>query len=109
MKELSEQLINTVKELFEKKTINYFIGYKKNQNNLLTEPVILSSINECNQLVFNQYCPYNLVKYLITLKNRKGKIGIILKGCDARAFNVLLMQNQISRDKIFTIGIECKG
>ena len=38
-----------------------------------------------------------------------GKVAVFLKGCDSRAFNILLEDNQLEREKYVLIGIPCPG
>ncbi len=38
-----------------------------------------------------------------------GKIGIVVKGCDLRAINVLLREHVVQREDIVLIGVPCTG
>jgi len=109
MKDITVKLREIAAGLFEKDKIKYFIGYKNSGINPFVQPAVFKNAEECKELVFNSYCHYNLTASLKELMKEKGTIGILLKGCDARALNILLQQNQVSGSKILTVGIECNG
>lgn len=102
---IEEKLKDIVRNLLSKKEIEYFIGYEM-ETAVNTVPCFIRNSNEVDRLVFNPFCNYNLVKYLL---NAKEIIGIVVKGCDARGLVELLKYNQIKREKIFVIGVECQG
>jgi formate dehydrogenase (coenzyme F420) beta subunit len=84
----------------------YVVGYRVGTAPHRAAPHFADTPEECAELTFNCVSTQNLANYVPKLKE---KIGIIAKGCDARAIQVLLVENQVKRDQLFIIGVPCEG
>jgi ferredoxin len=104
-----EMLRDLTKKLLREKTADCVIGYAPGRLPFRTEPIIATSENELNHLVWNPFCGYNLARYLKYYKNVDQKIALLVKGCDARSVQVLLNEEQIPRERLFLIGLPCRG
>ncbi len=103
------ELVQTARDLLGSGKVAYIIGYEKNFKGV-TKPFIARSSEAADRLVFNHYALNNLAVYLHQLKKEtEGKIGIVAKGCDIKAIVALIQENQIKRDDIFIIGMNCSG
>lgn len=98
------------KELLQNGTVKVIIGYKEGTTADRAKPFVARTPEDADQLVFNKYCVNNLAVYL-TRKEYKGKgtIGIVAKGCDVKAIVQLIQENQIVKDDIYIIGMNCSG
>jgi len=98
------------KELLQNGTVKVIIGYKEGTTPNRAKPFIARTPEDAEQLIFNKYCVNNLAVYL-TRKEYKGKgtVGIIAKGCDVKAIVQLIQENQIIKDDIYIIGMNCNG
>jgi len=104
-----KQLIDISKELLESRKAGYIIGYIEDKFHR-TKPFIAHTINDAEKLTFNQKATHNLAVYLTRLpKPKEGKIGIVAKGCDIKAIIGLIQENQIKRDDVIIIGMNCNG
>jgi formate dehydrogenase (coenzyme F420) beta subunit len=104
-----KQLIEISKELLESRKAGYIIGYTEDKFHR-TKPFIAHTINDAEKLTFNQKAVHNLAVYLTRLpKPKEGKIGIVAKGCDIKAIIGLTQENQIKREDIIIIGMNCNG
>ncbi len=63
-------------------------------------------MEDVQKLVWNASCDANLSKYLV---GRTEKVGVVAKGCDARAIAVCAVEKQISRENVVIIGVPCLG
>ncbi len=43
------------------------------------------------------------------MKEVKGKVGLLVKGCDSRSLISLIKEGQIKREDLYIIGIPCPG
>jgi ferredoxin len=103
------QLIEISKELLSTGKAAFILGYTINHNGRVI-PYIARSAEACDNLVFNHYAVNNLAVYLTKLdKPENGKIGVVAKGCDIRAIVGLIQENQLSRDDVIIIGMNCSG
>ena len=111
-----EELRKYVKELFEKGEVGVVIGYAQ-VSAKRTKPIIITSPEDADKLVFNEYCLNNLavyitkarIKALRSVNEKFLKIAITAKPCDVRSITALIQENQIHRDDIFIIGLNCHG
>lgn len=105
---MEQELQEIVRKLLKEGAIEYFIGYAVGGEPLHTTPCFIENEEEVEALVWNPLCPYNLARYLHQMKNG-GKVGLVVKGCDARAIVELVKQNQIQRERVVVIGVPCQG
>lgn len=107
------ELQNKVKELLKDKTLDLVIGWTKGSLPLVSTPIFVESAQDAENLIFDITCRNNLTTYLTKDKRQLGKefkkIGIIVKGCDARSVVLYVTENQIRRDQVYLIGVPCKG
>jgi|YelNatPaOPRAMG01_1025707.scaffolds.fasta_scaffold00094_27 formate dehydrogenase subunit beta len=103
-------LIEISTELLSSGKVSLILGYGEDKITKRVRPIIIRKAGEANRLVINNYCVNNLAVYLKHLKKvTNGKIGIVSKGCDTRAIVALIQENQIKRDDVFIIGVNCNG
>lgn len=96
--------------------VKYIIGYQSSSNGLRPVPAFIKAAEEVDKLIWNPLCVYNLTRFLVDEKRRKAReknpderpVGLIVKGCDSRAVNVLLQEKYIDRDNVYIIGLSCE-
>lgn len=97
-------------ELLEKGEVEKVIGFANGTIPMATSPIAVTSKQDIEKLVFNSTCGLNLANYLKqSLKNQKGKIAVIAKGCDARNIVTHITENQVRRNQLYIIGVPCNG
>lgn len=106
---ITEKMRATAKDLLEKGEVNTVIGWEKGTFWYNSTPVFISKADQVDRLVFDEFCANNLAKYLLDYKLEDGKVAVFVKGCDARAVNRLIQDNQVKREKVYLIGIPCPG
>jgi formate dehydrogenase (coenzyme F420) beta subunit len=87
-------------------TVDAVIGFSKGTLPTMSEPCMIKSADNVEELVWDSTCRVNLCNYLT---NRKEKLAIVAKGCDSRNIVTHIIENKIKRDQIFIIGVPCKG
>jgi ferredoxin len=102
--------INKIRELsfklLESGEVERVIGFSNGTIPMATSPVMIHSKQEVEKLVFNSTCGLNLANYV---RNQKGKIAVIAKGCDTRNIVNHIVENQVKRDQLYIIGVPCTG
>ncbi len=110
-------LRSIAKEVLARKDVACLLGYEQGSYGFRVAPCVLTSPKEVDRLIFSPLCVHNLTNYL-TLENigllagkdiGKGKIAIVVKGCDSRALAMLMAENGIERDKLVVIGVCSPG
>jgi len=84
--------------------LDLIIGWQKGE--LFAKPLIVKSKEDANKLIVDFTCTINLVRFLHEFE---GKIGIFVKGCDSRSLEKLIKEGKIDRNKLYVIGVVCKG
>jgi len=102
-------LIEIAKGLLESKEVSFIIGYTKDRFGRV-KPYIAKSVEDANNLMFDHHSIHNLAVYLTRLKiPENGKVGIVAKSCDIKAIIALIQENQIKREQVYIIGMNCSG
>lgn len=107
-----KELVEKIRKIFSDEKLELLIGYTKGTLPLRSTPCLIESADEADKLIFDFTCRNNLAKYLVDEKKRRGntrRIGIIAKGCDARAVVQLVMEGQFERENVVIIGVPCRG
>ncbi len=109
MQELEKMLLNRAKELLSNKTVDRVLGWKKDEFSHDVSPAVFYNEQQLEDFVYNCFCGANLSKYLVNECKKGGKILVFLKPCDTYSFNQLVKEHRISKDSVYTIGVECQG
>ena len=104
-----QELIKRITELLESGEVQRVVGWKKGDLCYNPEPAYFESAEALKDLVYDGFCGANLSKYMIKACELEGKTLVLLKPCDTYSFNQLIKEHRISKDKIYVIGVGCKG
>src|SRR5680860_469619 len=86
------------------------IGYSQSKISLKVNPLFINGKEEIDDLIFNELCINNLATYSYAFSNElKGKIGIVLKPCDARSITQLISEELLDKDRIKSVVVGCAG
>ena len=106
---MQNQVRQKAKDLLEKGEIGYIIGWGIGRFAGQRPPVFIDDPAETDQLMWDEYCLATLAKYALDDPAPTKKIGICVRGCDARAVNRLLQDGQLKRENLYLIGLACEG
>jgi formate dehydrogenase (coenzyme F420) beta subunit len=91
--------------------VDYFIGWKEGHNPSEVIPAFVKDPAQVDQLIWNPLCHHNLVTFL--KRNMPdptdAKIGVCVKGCDARTLVALLQEELVDKEKLYVVGVPCDG
>jgi len=105
-KALQDQLREKAKELLSKKAVDLIIGLGEGTLPLRTTPIFIRNPEEADRLIWNSFCANNLAAYLH--KFNRFKVGLVVKGCDARSVNALSLEKRFQANSVFLIGVPCQ-
>ncbi|HZL63862.1 MAG TPA: 4Fe-4S dicluster domain-containing protein, partial [Thermoleophilia bacterium] len=107
-------LVNELRELARKLLadgeVRVVIGWEAARRG--ARPMFVTEPDGADGLIFDARCVHNLVTYLNPRRDHVaelGKIGLVIKGCDAKAVAGLLREAQLTRDDVVLIGVRCGG
>jgi formate dehydrogenase subunit beta len=115
-KAITDLIRENAKKLLSENQVDVIIGYSQGTVPLSTTPIIIRKAEDVDKLVWNNLCYINLARYLAPLmpqlcdsERKPLRIGIVAKGCVARAVNVLAAEKQVDIEKVKMIGFNCNG
>jgi len=106
---MEDKLRDIARKLLAEGQIQYFVGYCQGSEPHRVVPCFVTREDEVDELVWGPLCVQNLSKYVLQGRDLEGKVGVLVKGCDARAIVELLKQHQIERDTTVVVGVPCQG
>jgi ferredoxin len=103
---IEQSLRSEAKALLEQGKVDQIVGFELGSLKFSTTPLITKDVNAVDRLVINTFIANNLSVFLTELK---GKVGIVVKGCDSRSLVSLIQDNKVIRDNVVIIGFPCRG
>ncbi|MCK9387356.1 MAG: 4Fe-4S dicluster domain-containing protein [Sulfuritalea sp.] len=112
-----QDIRDTARDLLAKGEVRAVIGWRAGSRGMPAEPVVITAPEQADELVWDPTCYHNLALHLVedrkflahARKTAGAPIGIIAKGCDARAIVVLMQENYFKREDVYIIGVSCEG
>jgi formate dehydrogenase subunit beta len=105
---MEDKLREIAREFLQRPEVQCFIGYEQVSEGSV-RPAFIRAPEEVTRLVWNRECYPNLTAYLPKFQKVGGSVGIVVKGCDARALRELIRAGQVERSKVFIVGLPCTG
>jgi ferredoxin len=87
------------------KTLDGVVGLQ--QMNTGTAPHLFHEGDDLSQMVLEPRYPLALVVSLLQKRYRQARLGIVARGCDARALIEMAKRQQIDPDRLFLLGVAC--
>ena len=104
--EMTNAIRSVCAKLLESKTVDLIIAYRGGGLNDLLIPYFAKKPADANNIEWGDRCYQNIAKYLQSMKK---KAGILAKPCDARAIVQYINEQQIKRENVYIIGVDCLG
>jgi formate dehydrogenase (coenzyme F420) beta subunit len=105
-RQIAEELQAIAAKLFDEGKVDYFLAYERGTIPFKTTPLIARKKEDLQRVWVEDYFTPNLSVYL---KEFRGRVGIVVKGCDSRSLVSLLKEEQIKREDLHIVGISCPG
>jgi ferredoxin len=109
MNDIQTKIRNTARQLLESGQVKYFIGWGETRFPGEAAPKFVFKAQAADSLIFNENCHNALAHYLLDDKFTQEKIGLCVRGCDARAVNRIIKDKQFPRENVYLVGIPCPG
>lgn len=108
-----QRIFDLVKAKAEKlladKSVDRVLGWKRGEFVYDETPAVFKTAGELSEFVYDGFSGANLSKYLINESKKDGKVAAMLKPCDTYSFNQLIKEHRIDREKVYVLGVECRG
>lgn len=103
------EMIKRAKELLKNNTVDRVIGWKKDESGYNPELSVFKSAEELDEFIYDGFCGANMSKMLINETKKEGRVLVFLKPCDTYSLNQVLTEHRVEREKVYVIGVGCKG
>ena len=102
----TEKIQEAAKRLLEEGKVDMVIGFRKGSVPMMNQPHYAKTAGDVQQFIWDSHCGLNLANYLT---DRKEKVAVVAKGCDSRNIANHIVENKISREQVYVIGVPCTG
>ncbi len=106
---MTDKIREIASRLFHENKIDVFLAWEKGDFDYQTKPLVITAIEDVNRIVFDEYSIHNLSNILLRYRDGEERIGIVVKGCDSRGIVRLLQDYQMSRERLYIVGVCCPG
>ena len=103
-KKLKEEAIRLLKAGEVTVVLAYGKGFDENH----PMPYAAKIVAEVDDIVFNEYCNYNMARYLVRYPQGT-KIAVAVKAADSRAVIQLIQEEKVKRENLVLLGIPVEG
>jgi formate dehydrogenase (coenzyme F420) beta subunit len=107
-KKIEENLKKEAKRLLESGEVTVVLAYGKGFDEKHPMPYAAKSVADVENIVFNEYCTYNMARYLGRYPQGT-KIAIAVKAADSRAVVQLIQEEKVKRENLVLLGIPVTG
>lgn len=106
-KDIEERLKEKAKDLLEKGEVECVFAYGRGYDERHPRPYVAKTKEDAENLVFNEYCTFNLARYAV--KEPRKKIAVAARGADSRALVQLIQEGKLKRENLVILGIPAAG
>ncbi len=106
MDSLTKKIREIASNILKEGKVEMVIGFTQGTIPMTSKPYMARTPEQTENFIWDKHCTLNLANYIT---GRKEKIGIIAKGCDSRNIVNHIVENKISRDQLYIIGVPCTG
>ena len=108
MQRIAEKMLERAKALLADGTVNRVVGWETGEFFYDLTPAVFAA-DGLDKFVYNGFSGANLSKYMIKESQKEGRALVFLKPCDTYSFNQLINEHRVDREKVYIIGVECRG
>ena len=101
-------MIDRAKELLASGQVSRVLGWEQGEHSWDRTPAFFDGGNIEN-LKYDGFCGPNVSKYLVGEAAKEGTVLAFLKPCDSWSFNQLATEHRINTEKVYAIGVGCRG
>lgn len=106
MDSLTQKIRELASNILKEGKVDMVMGFTKGTLPMTSKPYMAKTPEQADNFIWDSNCTMNLANYIT---GRKEKIGVIAKGCDSRNIVNHIVENKISRDQLYIIGVPCSG
>lgn len=109
MREINKLMREKAAKLLADGTVERVLAWRSGEFFYDNAPAFFSDADACRDIVYNEFCPANLSKYLMQTSRQGLKTAVFLKPCDTYGVNQLLKDHRVRRELVYAVGTPCSG
>ncbi len=109
MHEIENKMRAKAAQLLKEQTVGNVLAWRAGDFVYDNTPSFYTTEADCANIVYNDFCPANLAKYLMQSSKQGIKTAIFAKPCDTYGINQLLKDHRVKREYIYVVGTPCRG
>lgn len=109
MQGLTENMQVKASQLLAEGKVQQVLAWRPGEFFYDNAPAVFSDAAACKNIIYNEFCPANLAKYLLEATKKQLKSAVFLKPCDTYGVNQLLKDNRVKREYVYAVGTPCSG
>lgn len=109
MQKIAKLMQDKAVELLQSGKVNKVMAWEKGEFFYDNSPAAFNSAEACAEIVYDEFCPANLSKYLMESTKQGVKTAVFLKPCDTYGLNQLIKDHRVDRELVYAVGTPCSG
>ena len=110
---MQRMMIERARQLIAGGDVDHVLAWEQGEHPWDRVPAVFTAEN-IDKLKYDTFCGSNLSKYLVAeaakeKKEEGKKILVFLKPCDTYSYNQLISEHRIDADRVYPIGVGCRG
>ena len=103
---IQKRIREEAKKLLENREVDVIVGFGEGSLPLRSTPIFIRNSGEVDRLIWNSFCENNLATFLHKLERLK--VGLVVKGGDARSVTSLALEKRFRDHPVILIGVPCQ-
>lgn len=109
MREINKLMREKAAKLLADGTVERVLAWRSGEFFYDNAPAFFADAEACQDIVYDEFCPANLSKYLMQTSRRGLRTAVFLKPCDTYGLNQLLKDHRVKRELVYAVGTPCSG
>ena len=106
---LRANLRRAASEVLAAQRVGVVIGYGAGSLPGQNVPTLITESGACETLDWGHGCVNNLSTYFSDALEHHDRVAVVVKTCDLGAITGLIREDQVRRDQLLLIGVQCQG
>ncbi|MFB0568755.1 MAG: 4Fe-4S dicluster domain-containing protein, partial [Nitrososphaeria archaeon] len=103
---LQDKIRDAVGSLLREKRVDLVIAHEVGTLPLRATPCFVIDPDDAERIILDPTCSVNLATFF---PNRKDKVGLVAKSCEARAALIMASEHQFPRENLVIVSAPCRG
>lgn len=109
MEAITRSIQQTAASLLAEKKVDLVLGFTPGERANQSVPFVATTPEAAGQLHWDPFCEKALAAYLMEESYQNKRVAVVMKGCDARALQLMITESRVEREQVVILGVPCPG